>query len=358
MPGGWLLALGLLASVVPSALAQEANPVPVAGPPSAALVFDGRSRQLEIPLPRLDMEVAIDGVLDEPAWDAAARLVGFSRYAPVDGAAADDRTEVRVWYGPGAIYFGVRAAAGPGSLRATLADRDRIQLDDHILIFLSTFNDQRQATVFGVNPLGVQLDGVLLEGTRGGGGGFGGLAAGREAPDLSPDFVFASRGRVTASGYEVEVRIPFKSLRYQGADAQTWGINVTRVIPQRGIEDSWAPARREAASFLAQSGQLTGLRDLRRGLVLDLNPVATAKIDGAAAADGWHYDASRPELGLNLRWGVTENLTLNGTVNPDFSQVEADAGQFQFDPRGRRSSFPRSGRSSSTGSNSSRRRTI
>jgi Domain of unknown function (DUF5916) len=201
------------------------------------------------------------------------------------------------------------------------------------IIFLSTYNDGRQALVFGVNPLGVQLDGALAEGTRGSGGGFSGLSTGRETPDLSPDYVFQSKGRLTGSGYEVEVRIPFKSLRYQSQSPQDWGIHVTRVVPHQGVEDSWAPAKRDEASFLAQSGRLKNLTDLRRGLVLDLNPIATTKVDGAEGAGGWNYDASRPEFGMNLRWGITPNLTMNGTVNPDFSQVESDAGQFSFDPR-------------------------
>ena len=194
------------------------------------------------------------------------------------------------------MYFGIRASAPAGSVRATLADRDKIQSDDHILIFLSTYNDGRQALVFGVNPLGVQLDGALAEGTRGSGGGFTGLASGRESPDLSPDYVFQSKGRVTADGYEVEVRIPFKSLRYQSLDRQDWGIHVTRVVPQQGIEDSWAPAKRNEASFLAQAGRLKNLTDLRRGLVLDLKPVVTAKFDGRhkrAVGDHAEPDAER-----------------------------------------------------------------
>ena len=129
------------------------------------------------------------------------------------------------------------------------------------------------------------------------------------------------------------MRIPFKSLRYQSQSPQDWGIHVTRVIPQQGTEDSWVPARRDDASFLSQAGRLKGLADLRRGLVLDLNPISTAKVDGGATPGGWNYDGSRPEIGMNLRWGITPNLTLNGTVNPDFSQVESDAGQFSFDPR-------------------------
>ncbi len=129
------------------------------------------------------------------------------------------------------------------------------------------------------------------------------------------------------------MRIPFKSLRYPSAPRQDWGLNVIRRVQSSGHEDSWTPARREGTSFLAQAGTLEGISDLRPGLILDLNPVVTAKADGARGASGWSYDAGRPEVGGNVRWGVTSNLTLNGTVNPDFSQVEADASQFTFDPR-------------------------
>jgi hypothetical protein len=114
---------------------------------------------------------------------------------------------------------------------------------------------------------------------------------------------------------------------------QSWALNIVRRVQSSGHEDSWVPALRAKSSFLAQSGTLEGLTDLRRGLVLDLNPVVTAHADGASAGDRWTYDPTRPELGGNVRWGVTPNLTLNGTVNPDFSQVEADASQFTFDPR-------------------------
>ncbi len=301
--------------------------------PVATRTYDGRAGSLDVEPPRIDQSIDVDGAFSEPAWKQAAVLSGFSRYAPVDGEPADYDTRVLVWYSPAAMHFGIRASAPTGTVRATLADRDRIQSDDHVIIFLSTYDDGRQALVFGVNPLGVQLDGSLAEGTRGSGGGFTGLAGGRETPDLSPDFVFQSKGRVTAGGYDVEVRIPFKSIRYQSQAQQDWGIHVTRLIPQQGIEDSWAPAKRDAASFLGQSGRLKNLTDLRRGLVLDLNPVATAKLDGLDGPRGWSYDASRPEVGMNLRWGITPNLTMNGAVNPDFSQVESDAGQFSFDPR-------------------------
>jgi hypothetical protein len=296
-------------------------------------VHSGVDRQLDVAPPRLDEPVVVDGVLDEPVWQRAARLTGFSTYAPVDGAPAEAITEILVWYSPTAIVFGVVPEAPPGAIRATLADRDRLDTDDQIVFFLGTFNDRRQAFVFAVNPLGAQADGALVEGVRQASGGFDGLATGREMPDLSQDFVFQSRGRVTDTGFTIEVRVPFKSLRYQSTDPQDWGLHVTRIHAADAREDSWAPARRDGASFLAQSGRLTGLTGLRRGLVLDLNPFATARSDGAPDGEAWRYDTDTPEVGLNLRWGVTTNLTLNGTLNPDFSQVESDAGQFQFDPR-------------------------
>ncbi len=301
---------------------------------TAGATYSGRQTQLDVAIPRLEASVAIDGRLDEPAWNDAARLTGFSQYAPSDGRPAEDDTTVLVWYSPTAIFFGIRAQAAPGTVHATLADRDRIDADDNVQIYLGTFGDGRQAFLFAVNPLGVQADGALVETGAQSGHGFSGLSSGREAPDLSQDFVFESKGRLTDSGYEVEIGIPFKSLRYQARDPQDWNLHIIRVVQSTGHEDSWVPARRNAASFLAQAGRLRGLTDLRRGLVLDVSPVVTAKVDGApAASGGWQYDASRPEFGGNVRWGVTSNLTLNGTVNPDFSQVESDAGQFQFDPR-------------------------
>ena len=160
--------------------------------------------------------------------------------------------------------------------------------------------------------------------------------ASREQADLSPDFVFLSKGRLVEGGYEVEVRIPFKSLRYQGGAAvQVWQLHVLRQIQHAGYEDSWVPAERDNASFLGQAGTLTGLQGLQRGLALDITPEVTGRYDGARAANGrdWGYDRQGPEFGATVRWGITNNLTLNGTANPDFSQIESDVSQIQFDPR-------------------------
>ena len=300
--------------------------------------YNGRANQVKVRPPRLDEGgTRVDGVLDEPQWKQAALLTGFSQFSPVDGVPADDSTEVLVWYSATAIHFGIRAFERHGAPVATLADRDKIGSDDNVQILLSTFNDGRQANVFAVNPLGIQADGTIVESNQTKSNGFGGSTLARDAADLSADYVFESKGVVTADGYIVEVRIPFKSLKYQSSDVQSWGLNIVRQERHSEHEDSWAPARRSGLSFLGQSGVLEGLTDLHRGLVVDVNPEITQRTTGgpapASATTPWTYDRGKPEVGGNARWGITNNLTLNGTVNPDFSQIESDAGQFTFDPR-------------------------
>ena len=297
-------------------------------------VYDGHLRQLDVRVPRIEATVHIDGVLDEDVWRQAALLTGFSQYRPVDSRPAEDSTQVLVFYASDAIYFGIRAFEKHGTVvRATLADRDNIGADDNIQILLDTFNDRRRALLFAVNPLGAQQDGVRSEGIAGAAGG--GNAGGRfdGVVDLNPDYVYESQGRVTPSGFEVEVRIPFKSLRYQSAAVQDWGIQIVRVTQHTAYEDTWTPVVRANASFLIQSGSLKGLTGMRRGLVMDLSPEFTSRVDGAPAAAAYRYGVVDPQLGANLRWGVTQNLSMTGTVNPDFSQVEADVGQVTVNER-------------------------
>ncbi|HET8713525.1 MAG TPA: DUF5916 domain-containing protein [Gemmatimonadales bacterium] len=302
--------------------------------PDSLGIYSGRERQLDVRIPRFDAEVLIDGDLRDSVWVRAAVLTGFSQYAPNDGVSAADSTQVLVWYSASAIYFGIRAYELHGRATATLADRDQIFGDDNVQILLGTFHDRKQALMFAVNPLGVQGDGALIEGANVTASGFiGNAVVGREQPDLSPDYVFQSHGRVTEWGYEVEIRIPFKSLRYQPRQPQDWSLNVVRQVKHSGFEDSWFPAARANATFIGQAGNLIGLSGMHRGLVVDLNPEATARADGAPSATGYNYDMNDPQIGGNIRWGLTDNLTLNGTVKPDFSQVESDAGQLVFDPR-------------------------
>jgi Domain of unknown function (DUF5916) len=308
----------------------------------SALVYNGRANRTHVDVPRIDSAITIDGNLDEPVWRHAARLTGFSQYQPVDGRPANEPTEVLAWYSADAIYFGVRAREIHGNVvRATHANRDNIDSDDQIQILLDTENSRQIAFLFGVNPFGVQQDGTRSSTFAGGaggpsatGGGFRNINPLEGSVDLNPDYFFESKGHlVVGGGYDVEVRIPFKSLRYQGSRVQSWGLHILRRVQHSGFQDTWAPAVRANANFLAQSGTLDGLHDLRRGLVLEATPTATARADRApTTGDGSDY-RQRGKLGGDLRWGIRQNLTLNGTVNPDFSQVEADVGQVVLNER-------------------------
>ncbi len=302
--------------------------------------FSGRDKHIRVATPRLEATVVVDGKLDEAVWARAARLTDFSQYQPVDGHAAEEPTEVLVWYGADAIYFGVRATELHGDVvRATRANRDNITSEDNIEILLDTYDDHRLAFLFGVNPLGVQEDGTRSDQFGGGAGGRSATGGGTGTMnplagnvDLNPDYVFESKGRLTPGGYEVEIRIPFKTLHYQDKPDQTWGINVLRRVQHSGFQDSWTPAVRANASFLGQSGTLEGIHDLKRGLVLEMTPTATGRLDGSPGIGGWDYQRGG-ELGGDVRWGIRQNLTMNGTWNPDFSQVEADVGQVVLNER-------------------------
>ena len=320
----------LLTTLVAAALLQD-----------SAAVYSGRANRTHVDVPRIDTVATIDGNLDDPVWRRAARLTGFSQYQPVDGRPADEPTEVLVWYSPDAIYFGIRASEIHGNVvRATHANRDNIDSEDQIQILLDTDNARQIAFLFGVNPYGVQQDGTRSAQFAGGaggpsatGGGFRNINPLEGSVDLNPDYFFESKGRLVEGGYEVEVRIPFKSLRYQDARVQSWGLHILRRVQHTGFQDTWAPAVRANANFLAQSGSLDGLHDLKRGLVLEATPTVTAHADRSPTLGNGRDYQRKSELGGDARWGIRQNLTLNGTINPDFSQVEADVGQVLLNER-------------------------
>ncbi|HEU0298101.1 MAG TPA: DUF5916 domain-containing protein [Longimicrobium sp.] len=286
----------------------------------APAVYDGAQGQLDARIPRVDDPgVRVDGRLDEREWSQAAVLTGFTQSTPAEGIPGRERTEVLVFYTPRELFIGVRAhAADPSSIRSTLAERDQITSDDHVRILLDTFHDRRRAFVFLVNPLGIQQDGTFSDGR-----GFA----------FTPDFVFDSRGRLTGEGYEVEIRIPLRSLKFPSGGTLTWGLNVIRVIPSAGAEESWAPRSRNQPAELASSGVLSGIQGLRPGRLVEVNPTFTVRREGTTDADGFSRGSTEPDVGANLKYGITSELTLDATVNPDFSTVEADADQITVNER-------------------------
>src|SRR5581483_5873129 len=285
-------------------------------------------------IPRVDTAITVDGSLSAPVWQQASVLRGFSEYKPVDGIPAEDSTQVLVWYSKASIYFGIRAFEPHGPVHATRANRDKIDGDDNVQLILSPFVHSHQALVFAVNPYGVQEDGTITEGVATTIGAIGvPNATGPDSVDLSPDFVYESKGQLTAFGYQIEVRIPFRSIKFPAKSPQDWGINILRKVQHSGHSDTWYPTKLATASYLDQAGTLAGLHDLDAGLVLDLNPIITEKVVGNPTGRRWNYDAARPEFGGNIRWGITPNLLFNGTYRPDFAEVESDATQLILDPR-------------------------
>ena len=171
--------------------------------------------------------------------------------------------------------------AAPGTVRATLADRDRIENDDWIQIYLGTFNDGRQATGLRRQPAR-RADGRRHRrgDRRRHGRAFGGITGGRTPTDISPDFVFESKGRLTATGYEVESPHPVQEPALPVGASQDWGLHVVRRVQTPDMKTRGCRRSRSAASFLGQSGTLIGLTGLQRGLVMDLNPSLVARAEG------------------------------------------------------------------------------
>lgn len=317
-PFSALLPLGLALSAAPLS-AQESEPggpvVQGAGAPATEL-------------PRLDATIAVDARLDEPVWQRALRLTGFWQYEPADGVPASEPTTVLAWYSADAVHFGIIAGdASPSTIRATRTDRDEIGGEDHVVLYLDTFDDRRRAFFFGVNPLGVQMDGVRTEGAGSAGRTFGGSL------DTSPDYVWQSSGRVTDDGWVAELRVPFQSLSLPASEPQQWGFQVVRTVQRTGHTLTWTDARRASASFLAQGGTLTGIQGIERGVTLEAQPFLTAGLNGQQAPDGvWVRDDPDVEGGVNLHAGFGAT-SLDATLNPDFSQVEADAAQVTTNER-------------------------
>lgn len=301
--------------------------------PSVSIVYDGSAGNLSIPNPWVaDPDIKIDGAIDEASWEDAPLLTGFTQFDPVEGVPATQRTEVRILVSDEAIFFAVKAFDDvPGGTRATLGERDSFaRSDDYVRFILDTFDDRRRGYVIMVNPYGVQQDGLWVVG----GGGPGGRRFGPPI-DWNPDFVWDSGGQLHDWGYSVEVKLPFKSIRFREVALQDWGLQVERRIARNGYGESWAPITANVANAMEQFGELTGLRDLDPGLFLEVNPVQTLSKQGRYDEElgGLRRGGTSGDFGLNLTYGITSNLTLDGTYNPDFSQVEADAGQIAVNER-------------------------
>ena len=291
----------------------------------------------------------IDGRLDDEAWRGAVRLTDFVQMNPLEGAPASEDTEVYLAYDGNNFYVGVHAHySDAGSIRANRVERDQTIRDDKLTLYFDPFMDQQRAYVFSVNGYGVQGDATLDSSGRAGGrrreGPGGGGGRGRDLPGVIPpgdtswDALFASAGGLVEDGWTAEMAIPFKSLRYpsRGGDQRhRWGFQIVRNIESKDERAVWSPVSRGVTGFLTQMGTLDGMANLSTSRNLEFLPTVTAIQAGGIdpSRGGFVEDDFFGEAGLNVKYGITSNLTADFTVNPDFSQIESDQPQIEVNQR-------------------------
>jgi len=274
---------------------------------------------------RATSEIIIDGAIDEPGWDDALALELEYEVQPGENIKPPVRTVVLITYDEDRVMVAFRAFdPEPGRIRARFRDRDHAWQDDWVGIVLDTFNDERRAYEFLSNPLGVQTDAINDNVNN--------------RYDIAWDAIWESAGRLTDLGYEVEIAIPFNQLRFQNLDGpQVWGVDAIRSYPRvERHHIGLFPRERGANSYLAQEDKMVGFEVASVGRNLELVPTltATATQQRPDFPDSTEVEDDKDaEVGITGTWGVTPNLTLTGALNPDFSQVEADAVQLAINTR-------------------------
>ena len=269
-------------------------------------------------IPRIDSRISVDGVLDEEAWGRAWSMTLDYEVRPGENTPAAARTEVFVYFDAERLYVGFRADdPDPGAIRAHFSDRDDVWADDLVGVVFDTFNDERRNYLFMVNPLGVQAD--TIESVNGG------------APW---DGIWVSGAVLTERGWSAELEIPFSTLRFQRSDEpQTWGFDAIRMYPRNDRHQMGSFARdRSNNCYRCQAHKIEGFAGVSPGRNLEIVPTLTAsRTDIREEFPDGPLENGDPEieLGATVRWGFTPNLTLSGTINPDFSQIEADALQLR-----------------------------
>ena len=268
-------------------------------------------------VPRASGEIVLDGALDEAAWTDALQVDLDYEVEPGENIDPPVRTTCLVTYSDRHVYFGFRAYdPDPSKIRARYSDRDRAWEDDWVGIVLDTFNDQRRAYELISTPLGVQIDAINDEVGN--------------SYDTSWNAIWKSAGRITADGYEVEIAIPFNQIRFRQEDSgQVWGFDAIRSYP-RGQRHHIGifPRDRGSNSYLNQTVKLVGIDGVSPGKNLEIIPTVTGSRTDAQAAEGegeLESGDAASDLGVSVRWGITPNMSLNAALNPDFSQIEADA---------------------------------
>ncbi len=261
-------------------------------------------------------EIRVDGRAVEAPWQRAPVATDFVQFEPGEGESATERTEARVLYGDDALYVAIRAYdRDPAGIVGQLTRRDQDSYSDQVAVIIDSYFDRRTAFHFAVNPVGVKQDIYRFDDT---------------GEDAGWDAVWDVATTRDEQGWTAEFRIPYSQLRFRDAQVQTWGINFARTIARRDETDVWAPTTRRDAAVVSRFGELRGLQDLNAPRRLEIVPYTVARLeraDGEAANPFYHKNQTFGTVGADLKYGVTSDLTLDVTMNPDFGQVEADPAQ-------------------------------
>lgn len=270
-----------------------------------------------VSIPKLSVPIVIDGRPDEDAWKTAAVFNDFYQTYPGNNTAPSKPTEVLVMYDEKNLYIAFKCWDEKDKVRATIAKRDNVFSEDNVRVWLDTYNDRRRAYVLGFNPLGIQQDGIFTEG---------------QGADFSVDIVMESKGVIEDWGWSVEVKIPFKSIRYKAGKGSQWGFNAARNIDRFNDEfDQWLPDDRNVSGFLIKHGKITGLDEVKYERTLEVVPSVTLSETGSrvpannVAAGRFVNQPIKTQLGVNLKYTISPSVTLDAAINPDFAEIEADA---------------------------------
>lgn len=311
------LTLALVFGVAAAGYAQEANDTPLARPGGAGVVEEF------VPLvkPVMNVRMAsssirVDGELDEAAWNSATWVTNFTEIWPGNLAEPEIESKAAITYDQSNLYVAFKVYDDPNSVRRSLTDRDKIWNDDYVAIAIDTYGSAAWAYLIASNAIGVQGDKRVT--------------GDDDDDDESFDIVYSSNGRVTDFGYQVEMAIPFRSLRFPSNAEQEWNINF-EVSHPRSMQRtySWSAIGQDEACVICEYGTLGGMRDVRSASGSEFLPALVGS-QGASLTDsdnpnsGFDNHSAEVEPSLGLKYSFNSNLVTDITLNPDFSQVEAD----------------------------------
>ncbi|HEX6575358.1 MAG TPA: DUF5916 domain-containing protein, partial [Gemmatimonadaceae bacterium] len=258
--------------------------------------------------------VSIDGKLDEAAWQAATPVTDFKQYDPVEGQPATERTEARILVDDDAVYVGMRLFdSEPSKIQSQLARRDESIEGDLVEVTFDSYHDHLSAFIFRLSAGGARRDATVNSNGN---------------SDNSWDAVWEGRTTVDSLGWTAEFRIPLSQLRYsRNVTEQVWGLQLARKIARKAEIDQFSYTPKSQQQGINRYGHLTGLGNLRSVKKIELVPYVLAKNDNPVALPGDPFNKKneiKPGVGLDAKIGLTSNLTLDATFNPDFGQVEVD----------------------------------